>query len=110
MAKNKSRYYSDQFDAIGHELSVLCIACEIDLFADDAAERILRNDVTVCRRPNPAAFEKLRHHLMALYPLEEKSIARIGAGETKELIDEIRVALRKLHNLGRPGSAPPIEK
>ena len=106
MTKNKSRYYSEQLGAIGDELSRLAIACDIDFFAPDTAERILKNDVTVCRRSNPKAFEKIRHHILALYPLEESAIERIGVEQTQEILEEIRVHLRKLRNLGRPGSAP----
>ena len=39
---------------------------------------------------------------MALYPLEERSIERIGAQETSEILEEIREHLRKLRGMGRP--------
>jgi hypothetical protein len=109
MVKNKSRYFREQFDAIAHEISVLAIACDIDVFADDVADRILKNDTTVCRRANPNAFEKLRHHLFALYPLEVRAIERLGIAETKEMLEEVRGAFRRLRNQGRPGSAPDQE-
>ena len=79
---------------------------EADQPAGDAAERLLNNDETMCRQRNPEAFQKLRRHILALYPLEERSIERVGAEQTKELLDEVRAALRKLRNQGRPGSAP----
>ena len=106
MTTNKSRYFHEQFDAIAHEISILAIACDIDIFANDAADRILNNDTTVCRRSNPKAFEKLRHHLLALYPLEERSIERVGVEQTKEMLEEVRAAFRRLRNEGRAGSAP----
>ena len=106
----RSRYFSEQFDSIAHEISILAIACDIDIFAEDAAERLLNNDETMCRRRNTAAFQKLRRHMLALYPLEERSIERVGAEQTKELLDEVRAAFRKLHNTGRPGSAPPLDE
>lgn len=102
----KSRYFSEQFDGIAHEISILAIACDIDVFAEDAADRLLNNDETMCRRRNPEAFQKLRRHLLALYPLEERSIERVGAEQTRELLDEVRAAFRELRNQGRPGSAP----
>lgn len=106
MAHAKSRYFSEQFDAIARELSVLAIACDIDFFGgDDVAEKILKNDASVCGRHNPAAFEKVRHHILALYPLEEKAIERIGADQTKEIIDEVRAAIKRLRDEGKPGSA-----
>ena len=105
MTVNKSRYFRDQFDAIAHEVSILAIACDIDIFADDVADRILSNDVTVCRRSNPQAFEKLRHHLFALYPLEVRSIERLGVEQTKDMLEEVRAAFILLRNQGRPGSS-----
>ena len=56
MNKPKSRYFTEQIDGIVHEVSKLAIACDIDFFAPDAAERVLNNDETVCRRKNTAAF------------------------------------------------------
>ena len=110
MGHKRSRYFSEQFDAISHELSILGVACEIDFWAsEDVVERILHNDTTVCRRRNPEAFEKLRHHFLALYPLEERAIELIGAEQTRELLDEVRSALWKLRNEGKPGSAPRSE-
>jgi len=106
MTKSKHRYWVDQLHAISSELSKLAIACDIDFFRPDAAARILRNDETICGRSNPKAFEQIRHHLMALYPLEERTIERLGAEETQEILDEIRNAISKLRNAGRAGSAP----
>lgn len=110
MDKPKSRYFTEQLDGIAHEMSILAIACDIDFFDDSVAEKILNNDVTVCRRKNDIAFQKLRHHLMALYQVEEKSIERIGAEQTKEIVEYVRISIRELRNEGRPGSAPPIDE
>jgi hypothetical protein len=106
MAKSRHRYWADQLQAISSELSKLAIACDIDFYRPDAVSRILRNDATICGRSNPRAFEEIRHHLMALYPLEERAIERIGAEETQTILDEIRHAIAVLRNAGRPGSAP----
>ena len=103
MAPSKHRYFVEQIDALAHELSKLSVACEIELNAPGNAERILRNDQSVCGRKNPRAFEQMRHHLMALYPLEERAIERLGAEETLEILDEVRAAIDRLHNAGHPG-------
>ena len=110
MNKPKSRYYGEQIDAIVHEVSKLAIACDIDFYAPDAAERVLKNDETVCRRRNTVAFQKIRRHLMAFYPLEEKSIERIGADRTLEITKHVRAEISKLRNEGKPGSAPVIDE
>ena len=57
-----------------HELSKLAIACDIELGSPGLAERILKNDESVCRRRNPKAFRQLRQHLMALNSIEEQAI------------------------------------
>jgi hypothetical protein len=106
MTKPKSRYFGEQIDGIVHEVSRLAIACDIDFFADDAATRVLDNDETVCRKKNTAAFQKIRRHLMAYYPLEEKAIERIGADRTLEINQQVREALRRLRNEGKAGSSP----
>lgn len=98
MAEPKPRYWSEQMDGIAHEVSRLAVACDIDFFADDAAERILKDDETVCRKRNPAAFQKIRRHLMAFYPLEEHAIERIGAERTLEIVEQVREGIRQLRN------------
>ena len=107
MPHARSRYFREQFDAIAHELSILAIACDIDFFAgDDVVQRIMHNDAGVCGRDAPEAFEKLRHHLLALYPLEERAIERIGVEQTREILIEVRASIARLRNAGKPGSAP----
>ena len=103
MTNNKSRFFSEQFAAIADEVSMLMIACDIDISLPDCADKILSNDYTICRQENRPAFDKLRHHLLALYPLEERSIERIGADQTKDILDGIRQHLAELRDMGRPG-------
>ena len=104
MSPSKHRYIADQIDGLAHELSKLAIACDIELFVPGNAERILRNDDSVCGRKNPKAFEQMRHHLMALYPLEERAIERLGPEDTQEILDEVRAAIERLRHAGSPGS------
>lgn len=103
MPPSKHRYFVDQIDGLAHELSRLAIACDIEIFVPGNAERILRNDDSVCGRKNPKAFEQMRHHLMALYPLEERAIKRLGPEETQEILDEVRAAIERLRKAGSPG-------
>ena len=100
MSKSRHRYWSDQFDNIAQELSKLAIACDIEMFKPGTAERILKNDESVCRRKNPDAFRQIRTHLMALFPLEESAIRRLGPDDTKEILDEVRAAIRRLRDAG----------
>lgn len=91
-----------QASAIAHEVSMLLIACDIDIHQDHIATRVLRNDMTVCGRNNPAAFEKLRHHLMAFFPLEKSSIERLGAAQVKAALDDVRAEILRLRDAGKP--------
>ena len=101
LPKGKDRYWSDQLKSISKELSRLAIACDIDIGQPNVTRRILDNDQSVCRKRNPAAFKKIRTHLMALYPLEERAIERLGADETKMIVDEIWAQIVKLRSEGR---------
>lgn len=102
MTKSRHRYWSDQIDAIAHELSKLMIACDIPLGDPGLAERVLKNDDSVCGKSNPAAFRKLRMHLMALFPLEEHAIERLGPDDTQEILDQVRSAILALRSAGDP--------
>ena len=105
MSKSRHRYWSDQFDGIARELSKLAIACDIEIFKPGTAERILRNDASVCRRKNPDAFRQIRTHLMALFPLQESAIRRLGTEDTREILDEVRAAIIRLREAGTAGGS-----
>ncbi|MGI9342045.1 MAG: hypothetical protein ACR2QV_04305 [Gammaproteobacteria bacterium] len=109
MAKTRHRYWGDQLDGMAHELSKLAIACDIKMFEPGMAERILKNDENVCGRSNPEAFKKLRRHLMALFPLEERAIERLGADETQEILDQVRAKIIALRDAGKPGQSDPLD-
>ena len=105
MADFKYRHWGQQLDAIGHEISRLAIVCDIELGQPGLAEKVLRNDDSVCGRKDPKSFGKLRQHLMALFPLEEKAIERLGAAETKEMLDQVRASIIAICEAGSPGSS-----
>jgi hypothetical protein len=102
--KSRHRRFGDQFQAIGEEMSRLAIACDIDLFQKDIGERILREDESVCGRKNTVAFKKIRRLLMAFYPLELKTIDRLGVAETEVILEQVREAIRELRKAGKPGT------
>ena len=93
-------YWGRQIDGLAHELSKLAIACDIELGSPGLAERILKNDETVCRRRNPEAFRHLRQHLMALRSIEEQAIEELGPEETCSIFDEVRAAINSIRNTG----------
>lgn len=98
MADFKHRHWGEQIEAIARELSKLALVCDIELGSPGLAERILKNDDTVCRRKDAKAFRQIRQHLMALFPLEEKAIERLGADATKDILDQVRAAITELRS------------
>ena len=110
MAKFKHTYWGRQLDSLAQELSRLAIACDIELGSPGLAERIVRNDETVCGRSNPKAFRQMRQHLMALFKLEEGAVERLGAEDTKELIAQVREAIVKVRQAGSPSQSLPNER
>jgi len=109
MAEFKHTYWGRQIDNIAHELSRLAIACDIELGSPGLAERILKNDESVCGRSNPRAFRKIRLHLMALFSVEERAIDRVGAEDTREILDQVRAAIIAIRKAGSATHSLPRE-
>ena len=107
MAEHKNKFWGRQLDGIAHELSRLAIACDIELGKDGLAERVLKNDETVCGTKNPKAFQLIRKHLMALFSVEEGAIDRLGAAETKQMLDQVREAVIRIRSAGGAGQSLP---
>lgn len=106
-AEFKHLYWGRQIDAIVHQLSRLAIVCDIELGRPGLAERILKNDESVCGRDNPRVFRQMRQHLMALFTLEERAIERLGPDDTKEIIDQAWAAIIAIRKAGSAGHSLP---
>ena len=107
MAEFKHTYWGRQIDNIAHELSKLAIVCNIELGRPGLAERILKNDESVCGRSNPKVFRQIRQHLMALFTLEERSIERLGPEDTREILDQVRAAIVAIRKAGSASHSLP---
>jgi len=110
MAENKHTYWSRQIDGLARELSRLAIACDIELGKDGLAERVLKNDESVCGRSNPKAFQLARKHLMALFSVEEGAIDRLGPNETKKILDQVRAAVTAIRQAGSANQSVPRDQ
>jgi len=99
--EQKFRSLKTQATAIAREISMLMIACDIDIHQDQIAKRVLLNDLSVCGRKNPQAFEKLRHHLMAFFPMKGVAIERLSARQVRDTLDEVRAELLQLRDAGK---------
>ena len=109
MAEFKHSHWGKQFDAIGREISKLALICDIELGQPGLAERILKNDESVCGKKNPEVFRQLRQHLMALFPLEDQAVERLGPGDTKEILDQVRSAIISIRQAGSASHSLPKE-
>jgi hypothetical protein len=105
----KHSYWGRQIDNVTHELSRLAIVCDIELGKPGLAERILKNDESVCGRKNPKAFRHMRQHLMALFTLEERAIDQLGPEDTKEILDQVRKAVVEIRQAGSAAHSLPKE-
>jgi hypothetical protein len=104
MAEITNNRLTGQIRAVAAEISKLAIACDIKMFEPGTGERVLRNDDTVCGRKNPEAFQKIRMHLMAFFPLRKQAVDELGATETKRVMEELREAIKSLRDASRTGS------
>ena len=109
MSETKHTYWARQIDGLAHELSRLAIACDIELGSPGLAERIIKNDESVCGRKNPEAFRQIRMHLMALFSVEERAIDRVGAADTKIILDQGRSAIIAVRQAGSASNSLPSE-
>ena len=109
MTEFKHPYWGRQIDNLAHELSRQAIICDIELGAPGLAERILKNDDSVCGRKNPEAFRHMRQHLMALFSLEAAAVERLGVEDTREILDQVRAAINAIREAGSPSNSRPTE-
>ena len=109
-AEFKHPYWGRQIDAIAHELSRLAIVCDIELGRPGLAERILKNDETVCGRHSPETFQQMRQHLMALFTLEERAIEQLGPEDTKDILDHVRASIIAIRKAGSAGQSLPSDE
>jgi hypothetical protein len=109
VAEFKHTYWGRQVDSVAQELSKLAIVCDIELGSPGLAERILKNDESVCGKPDPRAFRHLRQHLMALFNLEKGAIERLGPEDTREILDQVRAAIIKIRQAGSAAHSLPKE-
>jgi len=107
MTEFKHTHWGRQIENVAHELSRLAIVCDIELGTPGLAERILKNDESVCGRRDPAAFRLMRRHLVALYSLEVGAVDRVGPEDTREMLDQISAAIVELRQTGSSSHSIP---
>jgi hypothetical protein len=108
--KNEVKHaaWARHLDTIGDELLRLTAICGVDLREAGVLDRVVKNDETVCTKKNPIGFRKLRELVIATFNSLNKATDRIGAEDTRMLVDAIRERLDKRRELG--GTAPKTSK
>ena len=94
------QHWGKQLADVDLEIARLAMLCDIPLNDRALGVRILDNDATVCGKPNPKAFEKLRALLTMHMAVRQKAIENMGRAEGLALIEETLGRLRK--RLGLP--------
>lgn len=107
MTEFKHTYWGRQIDNLAHELSRLAIVCDIELGKPGLAERIIKNDESVCGRKNPEAFRQLRMHLIALFSVEGRAIDRVGVDDTRQILNQVRASIIEIRQAGSSSHSLP---
>lgn len=95
-----NRWHKAQLDPVDDEIARLSFLCDIRLLDDGIIDRVLAGDESVCGKPNPPMFKKLRDLIKMHYLLTEDSLKSIGPEETGKLLAENRKRLQRRFNLG----------
>ena len=74
----RQEFFGKQIADIDLEIARQAMLCKIPLTDRSLILRVLSNDVTVCGKQNPKAFEKLRALLTMHMGLRDKAIESIG--------------------------------
>jgi hypothetical protein len=92
----QNKYWGRQIDAVVSELSRLAVACDMDILDPDVTLKALRNDESVCKRKNPAAFKRIHELLMLLFTMSGKSMDRMGDADFAALAGPVLEKVRAL--------------
>lgn len=90
-----SAWWAKNLHEVDREVARLSILCNVRILDPGVIERVLRNDASVCKTSNPAAFEKLRSMLMMHYAVRGKAERAIGQDATSSLVTAIIERLQK---------------
>jgi hypothetical protein len=101
--KVRTEFWGGQIEDVMTEIARQATICDVKLLAPGMIEAVLHNNAAACGSTNPIAFKKMREMLMMGFVMREKSVERLGALETQELVAIIREHLQKrFDKLGGP--------
>jgi len=90
----RTAFWGGQIEDVMTEIAREAIICDVKLLEPGVIEAVLHNNEAACGSTNPMAFKKLRELLMMGFVMREKSVERLGALETQQLVTTIREHLK----------------
>jgi len=88
--KIRTQFWGGQIEDVMTEIARQASICDVKLLAPGMIEAVLHNNEAASGSTNPMAFKKMRELLMMGFVMREKSVERLGALETQELVTTIR--------------------
>ncbi|WP_423596700.1 hypothetical protein [Roseateles sp. MS654] len=103
MTTPKQRHSAEEWERtvedVDLEIAQLAIMCHIRLLDPGMIERVLDNDLRVCRGGHESGFEKLRGMLYLHYEVQARLAEELGPVDAQEVVQRVRH-----HLLGRIGT------
>jgi len=97
--------WSKYFDEIDREIAQLAVVLDVRILDPGSIERVLKNDASVCGRPQDPAFQKLRALLSMHFSTRAKAIEALGPEDALRIVHQTVARLRARigDSLGNPG-------
>ena len=84
----------NSLDEIDTEIARLALLCQVRILDPGVADRVVRNDASVCGTSNPVAFQKLHHMLAMHFGVRDSAAVAHGQAPTsrveQHVIDRLR--------------------
>ena len=88
-------WHTKSLDEIDDAIVRFATICDVPLLDPGVIDRVLRNDTSVARRPNPDAFTQLRGLLVMHYHERKAASDSLGEPAAARIAQEIVERLRK---------------
>ena len=88
-------WHTKSLDEIDEAILRFATICDVPILDPGVIDRVLRNDTSVARRPNPDAFTQLRGLLVMHYHERKATSESLGEPAAARIAQEIVERLRK---------------
>ena len=88
-------WHSKSLDEIDEAIVRFATICDVGILDPGVIDRVLRNDVSVCRKSNPGAFTQLRGLLVMHYHERKAASESLGEPAAALIAEQIVERLRK---------------